>query len=560
MKNFRSLLKINSMKKLNLLFLFLSFILAKAQVVSGTVLSKEENKPIPYVKIGIEKDNTGTISDQSGKFSIDLSKADTNKNIRIEVSGYEPFSMNVGNFKKQNPQQIFLREKVQTIKEVKLTPKKLVEKNWGVNTKSKSVTYSVNPEFDKNSFLGETALQFNTKKRAKIKTIHLNIAQFNSKEPVVMRYTIYDDNNGLPGKSLLDEDITVEVTADNIKDGVYSLDVNDQNIWIKGKFYVGIQFLKAFNGNIRISAALFKTGYIREFYQDWQKMSIAAPAINIDVKVDKSAVNESAEKDTFDNVSASLQDYSAFLEEAKKSGFGKNPLVGKVLPLKDANIYYEVYGKGEPLFLLHGNGGSIDAFTKEIPELSKYFQVVAMDTRAQGNSTDTSTEPLTYRKFAEDVKALADELKLKKINILGWSDGGNTALEFAIKYPKMANKIITSGANVFPNGVGEKMVEDMKNDIARMKAEKKPERDIRLEQLMVDEPKITKQQLNNIKAKALIVAGENDLILRSHTEYIAKEIPEAQLKIYQSASHGVPVERAEELCKDVIEFIKNRKN
>ncbi len=556
MKNFRSLLKINSMKKLNFLFVLFLFSAFQAQVISGTIFSKEENKPIPYVKIGVEKDNLGTVSDESGKFSLDLSKTNTNKNVRIEVSGYEPFSMNVGNFIKQNPQQIFLQEKVQTIKEVKLTPKKLVDKNWGVNTKSKSVTYSVNPEFDKTNFLGETAIQFNTKKRAKIRTINLNVAQFNSKEPVVMRYTIYNDENGLPGKSLLDEEITVELTSDKIKDGVFSLDVNNQNIWVKGKFYVGIQFLKAFDGNIRISAALFKTGYIREFYQDWQKMSIAAPAINIDVKVDKSAVNGSAEKDVFDNVSASLQDYTLFLEEARKSGFGKNTLTGRVLHLKDADIYYETYGKGEPLFLLHGNGGSIDAFTKEIPELSKHFQVIAMDTRAQGKSTDTSTESLTYRKFAEDVKALADELKLKKINILGWSDGGNTAIEFAIKYPKNVNKIITSGANVFPNGVGEKMVEDMKIDVARMKAEHKPERDIRLEQLMIDEPKITKEQLNKISAKALIVAGENDLILRSHTEYIAKEIPNSKMKIYKGASHGVPVERAEELCQDVIDFIK----
>ncbi|SDF75080.1 alpha/beta fold hydrolase [Epilithonimonas hungarica] len=237
--------------------------------------------------------------------------------------------------------------------------------------------------------------------------------------------------------------------------------------------------------------------------------------------------------------------------------FGKNPKAGKILHLKDADIYYEIYGKGEPLFLLHGNGGSIDAFSKEIPELSKHFKVIAMDTRAQGKSTDTSADPLTYIKFADDVKAIADELKLKKINILGWSDGGNTGLEFAIKYPKMASKIITSGANVFPNGVGENEVENMKRDAEKMRAENKPERDIRLLQLMIDEPKITKEQLNNIKAKVFAVAGENDLILRSHTEYIAKEIPNAKLKIYQGASHGVPIERAEELSNDVIDFIKD---
>lgn len=238
------------------------------------------------------------------------------------------------------------------------------------------------------------------------------------------------------------------------------------------------------------------------------------------------------------------------------SDFGKNEKVGKVLRLKDADIYYEVYGKGEPLFLLHGNGGSIDAFTKEIPELSKHFKIIAMDTRAQGKSTDTSVDPLTYIKFADDVKALADELKLKKINILGWRDGGNTAIEFAIKYPKNTNRIITSGANVFPNGVGESKVENMKKDVAKIKAESKPERDIRLLQLMIYEPKITKEQLNHIKAKAFILAGENDLILRSHTEYIVTEIPNSKLKIYKGASHGVPIERAEELNKDVIGFLK----
>lgn len=244
------------------------------------------------------------------------------------------------------------------------------------------------------------------------------------------------------------------------------------------------------------------------------------------------------------------------LSFAQNYNFGKNPAAGKILHLKDADIYYEVYGKGRPLFLLHGNGGSIDAFAKEIPTLSKHFMIIAMDSRGQGKSTDASKEPLTYRKFADDVKLLADVLKLKKINILGWSDGGNTALEFAIKYPARINKIITSGANVFPAGVGENEVQSMKRDVAEKTAQQKPQSEIRLIQLMIDEPKITKEQLNNIKAKTLVVAGENDLILRSHTGYIAKEIPDSKLKIYKGASHGVPVERAEEFSKDVIEFIK----
>lgn len=236
--------------------------------------------------------------------------------------------------------------------------------------------------------------------------------------------------------------------------------------------------------------------------------------------------------------------------------YGNSLKNGRIMHLKDADIYYEVYGKGKPLFLLHGNGGSIEAFKQEIPELSKHFKVIAMDTRAQGKSTDTSLEPLTYRKFAEDVKALTDTLKLRKINILGWSDGGNTGIEFAIKYPKRIKKLITSGANVFPDGVGKQEVENMKRDAAKMKAENKPEREIRLLQLMINEPQITKEQLNNIKAKVLVLAGDRDLIERAHTEYIAKEIPKSKLKIFKDTSHGVPIEKADELNQDVIQFIQ----
>lgn len=275
------------MKKLNfLLILFVSAIF-HAQIISGTILSKEDQQPIPYAKIGVDHEIIGTFSNEKGQFSIDLSSSQMNNNIVINVSGYETFTENVQKFKSQNPKQIFLQEKTKLIEEVKINPAKLVEKNWGVNTKSKSVIYSVNPKFNKESFLGETALEFSTKKRAKIKNINLNVSEFNSKTPVILRYTIYNEEKNRPGKSLLEKEITIELTEDQIKDGVFTLDVNDQNIWVQGKFYVGIQFVKEFEGKIGISAALFRTGYLRQFYGKWEKVSIAAPAINIDVKVEK---------------------------------------------------------------------------------------------------------------------------------------------------------------------------------------------------------------------------------------------------------------------------------
>lgn len=286
-----------NMKIYSTLFFLVAASAFHAQVVSGTIVSKNENQPIPYVKIGIEKKSTGTISDEQGKFSIDLSNTDPQQKIKIEVPGYNLYQETIQNFKKYDQQKIFLTEKTKNIKEITIKPKKLVDKNWGVNTKTKSVIYSVNPEFDKKSFLGETALEFNAKKRSKLKNINLNIASYVSTEPVLMRYSIYSEKNGFPDKNILEEEITVELTEDMIKDGTYTLDVSDRNIWLQGKFFIGIQFLKDFDGRIKISAALFRTGFIREFYGDWQKMTIAAPAINIDVKMDKNGSNNTNEND-----------------------------------------------------------------------------------------------------------------------------------------------------------------------------------------------------------------------------------------------------------------------
>lgn len=549
------------MKKLNALFLFLMAYGLHAQVISGSIISKNENQPVPYVKIGVEKETIGTISDNKGSFSIDLSGMDPLHKVRIEVPGYEAYSETVQDFKKQNPKKILLQEKSKSIKEVVIKAKKLVDKNWGVNTKTKSVLYFVNPAGNKENFLGETALEFNAKKRSKIRNINLNIARYISTEPVLMRYSIYSEKNGFPDKNILEEEITVQLTEDMIKDGTYTLDVNDYGIWVKGKFFVGIQFLKEFNGSIKISAALFRTGFIREFYGDWKKMTIAAPAINIDVKMDKSGKDTKDDDGGYaDDVDASerwLADNSKNIQEADQSIYGKNESAGKYLKLKDTDLYYEVYGDGEPLVLLHGNSGSIKDYYQQIPVLSKQYKVIVMDTRGQGKSKDASKKDFTYKLFADDVKALADDLKLDKINIVGWSDGGNTGLEFALKYPERLNKLVTIGANAFPEGVEEKLIERFTNQMTQLNqlapAETFNER--RLLKIMLTEPNINKNDLNKIKSPVLVIAGDRDVIKADHTEFISKQIPNGEKKIYKDTTHMVPYERPDELNADILSFL-----
>jgi pimeloyl-ACP methyl ester carboxylesterase len=126
--------------------------------------------------------------------------------------------------------------------------------------------------------------------------------------------------------------------------------------------------------------------------------------------------------------------------------YGSNPAAGKYVDVNDIKVYYEVYGEGEPLLLLHGNGGSIENFTYQIPELSKHFKVIAVDSRAQGRTSDSDQE-ISYALMASDMSELIDKLNLGKVNVVGWSDGGNIGLELAYAHPDKVLKVITVGAN-----------------------------------------------------------------------------------------------------------------
>lgn len=92
--------------------------------------------------------------------------------------------------------------------------------------------------------------------------------------------------------------------------------------------------------------------------------------------------------------------------------------------------------------LLHGNSGSIIQFGEQILPLSQYYKVIAVDTRGQGKSGEDNRAP-TYDLFADDMNALLDPLHLDSVDILGWSDGGNTGLIMAMKYPAKVHKLVT---------------------------------------------------------------------------------------------------------------------
>ena len=113
----------------------------------------------------------------------------------------------------------------------------------------------------------------------------------------------------------------------------------------------------------------------------------------------------------------------------------------------DARIACYDIGRGRPLVLLHGNGEDSSYWKAQIPEFTRFYRVIAVDSRGHGAS-ESGTQGLSFALMAEDLKKVLDARGVKKAHILGFSDGGNLAIKFALTYPDYVDKLILNGANV----------------------------------------------------------------------------------------------------------------
>jgi len=261
------------------------------------------------------------------------------------------------------------------------------------------------------------------------------------------------------------------------------------------------------------------------------------------------------ESDYGKSLHVSIKNNQQFLQY--RCGYDKNK--GNFIECNNIDIYYETYGKGEPLLLLHGNGQSISSFSEQIPEYSKHFKVIAVDTRGQGKSTDTISERFSYNQFAEDMKVLLDSLNLRQVNIVGWSDGGNTGITLAMNYPQYVKSLVTMGANLNASdtSICSKVIKETHKDILKLKSKSGnyDKTTVKLLEMLLSEPNITLSELKNIDARTLVIAGEKDVILEQHTKLIANSIPNAKIKIVEDETHFLPIENPERFNKIVLDFL-----
>ena len=225
--------------------------------------------------------------------------------------------------------------------------------------------------------------------------------------------------------------------------------------------------------------------------------------------------------------------------------------------MSDIQLNYVERGAGDALILLHGNGESLDYFAGQLDFFARFYRVIALDTRGHGASPRGSA-PFTIRQFAEDLRAFMDERGIDSAHILGFSDGGNIALSFALKYPQRVRKLILNGANLDPLGVKlhVQIPIVLGYHLARLFAGKRPEARRRMELLglMVNEPHFAPQDLRKLELPALVIAGDRDMIRERHTRLIADSLPNARLAILKG-NHFIANQIPEEFNRVVAEFL-----
>lgn len=242
---------------------------------------------------------------------------------------------------------------------------------------------------------------------------------------------------------------------------------------------------------------------------------------------------------------------------------------GRRADIDGVRIYYETFGKGPPVLVLHGGTGILESMHNQIADLAADHLVIAPDSRAHGRSTDGSG-PLHYATMAQDMIGLMDALHIAKADVVGWSDGGVIALDLAMHHPDRIGRVVAIGANFDvagltdvptrqnPEGLG---VAGQRSVYRRFSPtpDRWPVFLAKVETMWAREPHYSATDLGAIRSPVLVIAGEHDEIRRDHTDALARAIPGARELIIPGASHWAPLEEPEPVDAAIRAFLANER-
>lgn len=247
--------------------------------------------------------------------------------------------------------------------------------------------------------------------------------------------------------------------------------------------------------------------------------------------------------------------------------YGDNPSAGHYINVGDAKIYYELYGKGKALVMLHGGiAGSTYEMAELIDHFSKYYQVIAISTRGHGKS-ELGTQPHSYEQKAKDVIAVLNEVTKDSVTVFGFSDGGYTGYYLASLYPERVKQMVIIGAAETHPGdykINMKVSDMMQLDKVYWEQQLRlmPEPS-RLQEMFdkvsdaVGKMEVSKDFFSTIKCPVLVMAGNHDQFVSTQRVVNAsKMIPYAELSIIPNATHGAFLENFATVWAATSSFLK----
>lgn len=225
---------------------------------------------------------------------------------------------------------------------------------------------------------------------------------------------------------------------------------------------------------------------------------------------------------------------------------------GQYAGLDGVTIYYETYGKGPPVLVLHGGAAFLETMHYQITDLASDHFVIAPDSRGHGRSSD-GPGPLHYDAMAEDIVGLMNRLHIARADVVGWSDGGIVGLDLAMRHSDRIRRLVAIGANFDVAGMVDPAspnpydsaslagVRDFYHSVSPT-PQNWPGFYAKVQRMWATEPHYAVADLGKIRAPVLVIAGEHDIVRRDHTDALARAIHGAREIIIPGASHSAPLE------------------
>lgn len=243
------------------------------------------------------------------------------------------------------------------------------------------------------------------------------------------------------------------------------------------------------------------------------------------------------------------------------------PRLRGIAPVNGVRLYFARFGTGYPVLLLHGGLANSNYWGAVIPRLvARHFEVIVLDSRGHGRST-RNVQPYSYGLMAEDVLAFLDYLKLKQVDLVGWSDGGIIGLDLAMHHPDRLHRLAVYGANSDPSGVREGIdvnpvfgayLERTRREYMKLSPTPKDYGRFlaQIQTMWAKEPRYAQADLASIRTPTLVFDGAHDeAIKREHTEYLARIIPGARLMILDDVSHFGMIQDPSRFAATVCDFL-----